>query len=361
MEIVQTHQEYNPRGIYFGESPDPQARAFVQGQEQSIRSNEQRFHEFITTAPNLNDTYEEELASVHDMFAAAGLDIAPIIVLDQENFVAALTTANETTSDFAGAYFGGYALVCEHPDTGVRELLGKDLVLGNAIHEAAHSTARSEAKTIISSKVTPGLGKVVLNRVVSSNVHLGFVKPRREDMEIVSDGNYWEESFADLTRVRFLGELGREPKADDEEIVDDRLKVKYAGRGVDAPLPKDGDEMITVPVRFAQCTAKIEGQDASILLSAPNGIAAYGLDLLDKEVPGLYETVQASRGDHTKQRDVIQMIDSVKPGLYRELRVLPYSIEGFRQGVIKIGEAIRDRRVQSQPANEQEAPAPKLL
>ena len=96
----------------------------------------------------------------------------------------------------------------------------------------------------------------------------------------------------------------------------------------------DQPNVISFPAEFT-ASAK-----ATLIARNASNFAAYGLELLDNRVPGLYDDLLASRQDPTKQRDAIRKIESIRPGLYRELRELEYTTEDFLHGLKLVIEAL---------------------
>jgi hypothetical protein len=344
MEKVQIHHESN--GIYADHHPDPAAQKITEQIFVGLERDGQAFQDFVDAAPNLNEEYEPILAKIKERFTEDGLDISPIAILDHEHYeeagrvLSGRSTAQGTAGIGDAGYSSGRVVVDDDPGLNIKEVYGANRALGAVIHEAAHSTAQ-ERRDIVSSKVIEqALGSTgVRDRVFSALGDVGgFGKVQHKEGRLDLVGNFWEEAFADLTRVRYSTELGIEPRLQRDVASSPPEKLTYISDSADPAKAPAGSTVL--PERFA---AAIQddgiGDGLEIAVSTPS-FAAYGLELLDTQVPGLFKEMQASRNDSTRQRGVIKMINNVRPGLYRELRDLPYTTEGFRKGLEAIQSAL---------------------
>jgi hypothetical protein len=233
----------------------------------------------------------------------------------------------------------GRVVVREHPDPQVGEFYGADFVLGLMLHEAAHSTAGEPKNIVITAAGANAIGGY--GYITPDNLVSGFRKyeTQRQNARIRPVGNFLEEGFADLTRVRLLQRAGREPKIDG---IVEGPEVWLLGS--DAAPPEDDADLgrITMPARFAAAIAILDdGWVASYDVSA--NFAAYGLELLDQHTPGLFEQMQAARREPHRYAEVIKAINSIEPGLYKELRKIAYTREGFKGGLRLIETAVARR------------------
>ena len=330
-----------------GPSPTPDDYEYVENRVESSTQRKETFLRYVDTAPNHNAEYQEVIDFVDSQFAQDGLEIAPIVILDRDNFEQACEISGRPVGEKNyGRYATGRSLIQDEPKPGIKEEFGDDYTVGIALHESAHSTALETGDIVTSKVVTEkAVGSTALEATryfqhISGTS--GFNKYKWEDSKVRAIGNYWEEAFCDLTRVRYLERIDREPKADGEEKVFAERGIRYAGEGVKAPIIDKENDLVTVPMKFSLCTNSEEGSELNVLFSQP-GIAAYGLELLDGQVPGLFEAMQSSRKEPGKQREVIKMINNVQPGLYKKLRDLPYSDKGFEEGLRTIVQALGPR------------------
>lgn len=350
---------YEPVGpyegnIYFDEHPDPAAREMTDQMHQEHETQVREFQDFVDTAPNVNEKYTSELDIVTEAFASDNLEIAPVVVLANEEFEQARELAGSENSpeEPYGFYWFGRAIVKE-PDPATQQTYGNDYVLGKALHEAAHSTAYTAElpdSLVVSRNVdvtdtaaqSDGV-RSYSRQPLGVDMLGGFAKYKLElDGTIRHEGHFMEEAFADLMRVRALERLGREPRADGLRGAA-KKGILHLGRDGKISAREIPGETVVLPVKFAN-GIKVEGnswQEASF--STP-GIAAYGLELLDKQAPGLFDQMSAARSAPKAYAEAIKMIDDIKPGLYRELRKLTYTAEDFTQGLELIQGAVAEKK-----------------
>lgn len=269
-------------------------------------------------------------------FARMGLSIAPTLILEAENFVKALEIAGQPLASVAYYQFGRN-IICDREILNAGAKISRDEMLSLILHETAHSTAELTKLTAVGRMI----GGTALNPIRRLDIYdqkNTFNKHYFTEAGSRNYGSFLEEGFADLTRVKVRTRLGREVSADDANLAVDEFGVRYLGRNLESQVLSYQQDLPAIPIRFGSSVTF--GQRGSVELSCYNSsIAGYGLELLDKMVPDLYETMIESRTDPSKQRDFIRMINSVQPGLYRELQLLGYATADFRQGVVRIIEA----------------------
>lgn len=322
-----------------GEYPDPAMQATIETQSE-LRDKKRDISKTIfqetVDSSNLNNNYHDALALTEKYFANEGLEIAPLRVVDRDTLQRAYKAAGQSDSgQEEGRSVNGRALIVDNPELG--KLFGDDFVLGIALHEAAHSTNGSDEKLIHIVRQHnngAGLGGIAINERSFGKADL------RKGTEYKVTGDFWEEAFADLTRVRALRALGRvhdlTGNSKPFEPVEGITMVTVPnGTSVDQP------NVISFPAEFTLC-AKTLGDDNWSVKGASD-YAAYALELLDNHTPGLYEDLKAARTNPTRQKDAIQKIESVRPGLYRELRDLEYNVHDFVLGLTTVLEALAER------------------
>lgn len=317
-----------------GEHPDPAIQSAAEFQFQAIdKKREASKSNFQVTVDlsNFNDRYSDSLGLVEKYFADQGLKISPLRVISRETLQRAYSVAGQSDdSTEQGRSINNRALVIENQEMG--EIFGDDFVLGIALHEAAHSTS-GEDEALIRTVKEEG------NRIKIGGIAIGIHSLGKADLRTGAErnivGDFWEEAFADLTRVRALRALGRTHDLDGET----RPFETEAGvmmKGV--PNESADDDDIILPAEFALLSRSIPGKNE--IVTTPSNFAAYALELLDKHRPGLYDDLKEARTDAKKQRDAIQKIESIRPGLYRELRDLEYNEKDFVRGLVSTLEAI---------------------
>jgi len=329
--------------IIVGEHPDVALQAKIQAQGEILESKSDRSEAYFMAtvdSSNLNESYTDALALTEKYFADEGLEIAPLRVISRDSQQQAYKIAGISDSDSKereGEYTCGRALVIENKKK--YELFGDDFVLGTALHEAAHSTSGNDEKFI--RIVRERERKASLDLIATDERNLWKVVLGREAENRVT-GDFWEEAFADLTRVRALRTLGRvhdiESNLWPSEQEVEGVTIVIVPNGTKVNLP----DTISFPAEFADVAKTVDGIDG-VGRSAPN-YAAYALELLDGHIPGLYEDLKAARTNPTRQRDAIQKIESLRPGLYRELRDLEYNDKDFIRGLATVLDALETQK-----------------
>lgn len=324
--------------VIVGEYPDAAMQATIEAQSEVKDSRRDRSKAFQATVDisNLNDTYSDALALTEKYFANEGLEIAPLRVIKRDTLQRAYNVAGQSDGgEEEGRSVNGRALIIENIEMG--ELFGDDFVLGIALHEAAHSTSGNDEKLIRT--VRERDRRVSLGGIAISERSFGKADLRRET-EYKVTGDFWEEAFADLTRVRALRALGR---AHDIQGATNPFTTEggVVVKGVPNESNHDDHDSITLPAEFALLSRSLP--DKNQIVTSPPNFAAYALELLDTHTPGLYEDLKAARANPTRQRDAIQKIESLRPGLYRELRDLEYNEKDFVRGLTSVLEALEEQ------------------
>jgi hypothetical protein len=76
----------------------------------------------------------------------------------------------------------------------------------------------------------------------------------------------------------------------------------------------------------------------------PTGaLAGYAIGLLADEEPALHDALVASRGSIGGLRDVAKILNSIQPGLYKDLRKLQYNKDDFSAGLKLVKDALKSR------------------
>lgn len=334
MAIKEVH--YKPDGIYLDHHPDPRVSGWVDEAYTRMDAHLQHFLTTLESTPNLNEKYAAEIAAVHSLYASKGLEISPITVLDPGHF-ATINALLGNSTESGGFNAMGQIVLREYdePDSP----LAATYILGNALHESAHSTA-AQRRSLVATEYDPALGKTdiyPMRNDYTNNLHK-FYFTSGEGYNYL--GIFPEEAFADLSRVRGLQQLGRNICANNSWIALHDFGIRYINEDVAHIVGPAEDGTLDIPVRFTYFFAVNEDGTYEFDSNDP-GVAAYGLELLDQHLPGLFEQMEQARKDPTLQRIIIRRIESIRPGLYPDLRSLRYNIDDFKQGVRWIQDAIQ--------------------
>lgn len=290
---------------------------------------------------NLNHRHKDALDNTNQYFARIGLPIAPIRVIGRDTLHRAYKVAgesmNSTIGDAEGRNVHDRALVIENAE--MIDFLGEDITLGIMLHEAAHSTGNGERRSLRT--VTEGeRRRTHLARAVIELGSWGRIDARKNAKNTIT-GDFFEEAFADLTRVRALRALDKVHDLDGATSVFGEHKsaqMKMVPNSDDTVY--DG-EVIHIPAEFAMGSRSVDGKNWRV--SASPNFAAYALELLDRRVPGLYDDFIGARQDPKQQAAVIRKIESVRPGLYKDLRDLEYSEADFQMGLKLVVDALENK------------------
>lgn len=333
--------------VILGRNPDI---GFDPVESQRIKglAKAEAFQKVIDTENN-NEAYAEDIALIEGYFASKGLQIDPLRIVTPATVDKAYRAAgNDPTHQVSEAegrhVYGRSYIVDKEYDP---KLYGKNIMLGLGLHEAAHSlTGKTTDITITRQEQS-------INSLGDPHVitHLGGVANARafgkadlrKDAPRALTGDFWLEAFADLTRVRALRELERSNHMSGHpKVVDygNGLVVHVLSANSIAPLVSPETDGIAMPAEFALIARTQVPTMRNVTGTSAANFAAYGLDLLDQAQPGLYDTMLAGIYDPRAQAEFIRNVEAVKPGLYRELGMLPYSDEGFTTGLLAIGAAL---------------------
>lgn len=348
METTNIH--FDQRAIHLDQHPHPSVEAAVRETAQEIEEHTLAYQGFIDNKPNLNEKHEEELRYVRETFSELGIEVAPIYVLDSESFQEAIrqatklrgeTSPNDESSHGFFAY--GRIVVQEYDDPDIQSAFGDKLVVGTALHEAAHSGITRSNEAIVTQAVieqdlaTGGLKKFY--ELKPQGGISGFRKlSARRGEKVRLEGDFIEEGFADSFRVRKMADRDQETYIGDRKIIID--DIRYVGEYAELTDAEKEDGFLNVPAKYGEIKITDPWTDAALIMDNDAGLAAYGIDMLDSHMPGLFDKMIESRRNPALQAEVIAMINDIQPGLYTKLRKLAYTPEDFQEGVRIIQGAI---------------------
>jgi hypothetical protein len=156
-------------------------------------------------------------------------------------------------------------------------------------------------------------------------------------------GTYWEESAAELYALR-----NTPTDALSHDGLTGNVSTDFASG---APLPRlvnpgsiypnfaRTTNSLRMPLDFV--TSSKQRRDGFYVESAISSIGAYGLHLLSKRLPGLYDDIILTRSTPGALDRVKSVINSVKPGLYeRQAAREALSGDDFNAALYEIEEAL---------------------
>lgn len=321
------------RGLHLGgRNMDSAARDTVSALLETRRVRLENLQRLIDTAPNFNEQYAEGLASVQQYFAERGLEIAPVVVLGDEDFDQAQIILSGDADSGTTGFFAGTHLIVRELSNEAKELLGpkvsNQFIMGTTAHEGTHSVKSQPYIGVRNNRgrVWPMVGQTGLHKM-----------DLRDDNRGVQ-GSFFEEGCADYVRVQFLTSIDQTPRMDGHAI--EHNDVTYVGRGLPLTMPGMRTFDLEIPAAYARAATVLDNGRPIIAPGDP-GIAGYGVELIDSVVPGFAQTLLEGKTNPAKQAEAIKMINSLDPNLYRQLRSLPYAGGAFVRGLRMIGDAVK--------------------
>ncbi len=223
------------------------------------------------------------------------------------------------------------------------------LIVGrNVAHELAHSAVdrNLQGLTVVSKEVGENQGGTFAGGYYwqqSFYAHDGHqkVQVRKEvvpnsekSLEFTELGSFFAEGWAEEVGIRFAEQHSRVPE--DVEAVAAQEGESAAVRYLQPQLDEDGDLVVTAP---AMAALGLDLLEAARLIVRPDGYSIFAL-------------LTAMRHEDTNaaaQKEFIQTLNTIQPGLYQQLRQLKYNGDEFMRGVQLIDAALA--KVEDLPAH----------
>ncbi len=318
-----------------GEHPDPAAREALDRHRRAIAKELGEIDEALEAAETHNDDYASELSHVRQVLTrdfGERVGAAPMYILGEDDF------SKIDGSKIRGLDKAGRIIVCEY--TNRRMLFGKRPVVSTLLHEGAHERA-GDRRMLSTSYTEPGIhlpwrGVIkydTRHAAVNELTHLE-VDPKHG---FVKRGAYFEEGFVESYAIRatneILGSIAVICPPFTFTLASDGKNLVGFSDGVTASPPHydKGNDCLYVPWRYAYAVGADE--DRNIFINPQDTpIAAYGIDLLDTQLPGLYSEMARSHTDPALREYIKERVDGIEKGLHKRLASLPYSYTGLREG-----------------------------
>jgi len=327
------------------EHPDPGVRDAVLAEKtvQSLIDSQVRI--FAEEVPTLNDRYPEEIAAIHAKLAADfGLapGDAPILLLDKSYYEVATSFAGHE-GDALGMYVSGHVIVSA--DDELVTAYGPQYIRRVGYHEAGHAAVSDQQFTLATRPAVAG-DKNIIHGTTGDYVLIGDFSGGYGELDMqatgrgMQRGDFWTEGIVDSNSIRGMVADGLAAEVlDVEEAVPltGTRRVHLTGLESRAVVARDGQP--NLPWKYATGVQMHDGSVGGITFSSP-AMAAYAIDRLDREVPGLFDTMRRGLQDESLRPVVRAMVDSIRPGLYDEQARQPYSPAGFHRGLMNVIEAL---------------------
>jgi len=354
--IPHSSVHHTEQGILLNQPhPDPDTQARLEYDLLQIASEGPRFDYIATETPTLNEQYRSEVATIEqqlkrDFGEKMGHFTTHVLAEAEFETLAQLRYDGDPVESTQGFAYRGHIIL--RADEQMLQDFGSPYLIGVGLHEGSHIATMGEEHTFITTRQVPSevpmesSGDPELSGELELNVLHGYGKNRRSDDFA---HQFWGEALADSYRVRALGELGMQWKIDASLSMKNPVAghtIDFTNSSAEADLAhKYEPGHIYLPLKYAVGVTYNEEMGTARVKALSPAFGAYGLDLLDAYVPGLYEDLKNASHSPDAERSFIRKVESVQPGLYPALRNLPYTDEGFIQGLVTIRQAL-DLRAQ---------------
>lgn len=183
------------------------------------------------------------------------------------------------------------------------------------IHEFAHSTAGQGKSILVSTPSTLHLRTIPFREMQKAKMDM-----RSPSLDEGSQGYFFEEAFAEGAAARWR-------------------ETQPGYQTTKGTVCVDGHVM---PLQYA--SVDLRDSDGEQNYYSYSAFCAYAMELMSEHTGvDLFDlTCQMRKADDiaTPQRQFIRAVNSIKPGLYRQLRTLEYGREDFSQGLRLVKDAI---------------------
>jgi hypothetical protein len=220
-----------------------------------------------------------------------------------------------------GVYFGELDLIFVNRSKCCEEKNGAVVAEGIYVHEQAHASNGYTSCAIVEGRV--------------EQARIGFFVGDK----LKNQGAFFEEGWADFVRAKYM-----------EKYMSNKTKRVLFGKNSDITSVNLNKTMVRMSAeemelklngffplansRRCQLAAKYfyvaNDNGISNDVPAPSG---FGIELLCKKNPELFDLLTQARGDVSKLREVPKIINKMSPGLYLRLRQLECTEEDFIKGL----------------------------
>jgi hypothetical protein len=140
----------------------------------------------------------------------------------------------------------------------------------------------------------------------------GFGLPNNDQTGSYSSwGMFFEEGFVEMLSGEYKARFSTEKE---KQVQFDMFDLPE-GFSTDAieDMVDFADEELPLPIKYSYL------EDEESFVTSPSSAAAFGVELLCRKSPELYETMIAARSDLDSLRKIPVLIEKIKPGLYGKL------------------------------------------
>jgi hypothetical protein len=296
-----------------GESPHESVNDFVHSLLEKDRIDETKARRAISEATDLNDKFSDVLEEVYANRTEEGL---PIKILSQETYkeLGDNHPLLESHTTAAGYNAWGYEVVREPSDSEV-EVWGHKLLQFLIHHEDNHSNTKQGTNTIYTFHTAGSNNELSTVSIPVRSFADGFSITERDGTgKRIDKGHMFEEGYAELKALMAVNDFDDIDHSPHFGILPNGA-LEYVENNADT-----SNYSCVMPTAFLQ--AKV---DDFATYSHDYSSAAYSLYQLDLQRPGIIDNLSKAHKDPRHFDKVIEDIESIRPGLFRELYELPRS------------------------------------
>lgn len=186
-----------------------------------------------------------------------------------------------------------------------------------AVHEKAHETSFATRK-VWAIQMPRGSDDYTTSIQAEVGLRKSKIERKTGDIDSTAIGSFFEEAFAEETATRWREEAIEQHKQNGHILLPTRLGFN-------------------LPLRYFNYSLDASYPGGIMADSSFPAIAAHGLEILSKySGMDFYQMIVESRHPETEvaaKRRLIQSINAIAPDLYKKLRDVPYTEEGFKEGL----------------------------
>jgi hypothetical protein len=326
------------RGVH----PDPQVQSRVANLRRSLALHAVFDHARFAELPTVNHEYDPQITEVRQKMTddfGEQTGNAPIKLLTSKVY-------DETTVPGTDAVVESGHIIARANRSDLK-MYGPRPVLKSVLHEAAHLAADGEHEIVTFVRDPAAKDKTGLSSSARYSVkevpEYGFYEPVLNDSGGMTIGGYFiEEGFAESYARRAAEQMGLGVTAVGTQLFDgsEGVRIGLADETQHLPHYDPVEERVYLPWEYSKGVHRLQESGKPHAEINPSALPAYAIDLLDQQLPGLFDTMKASRNDKEALAHVKEQINGVEPGLYDTLARLPYAAIGFQRGLIKVEQAL---------------------
>lgn len=218
-----------------------------------------------------------------------------------------------------------------------------------ALHEGAHSARRKETCILSVAPPKPGERTEEYYRALPDRITVTItgglteydaMKRARDQSSLL-----WEEAFAQSYALRTADEMGvdRTQPIDSGVWKPPGTPYRTIVTAADRPPFDPATQTIYIPWHYTNGAYLVEGKAPWPVMN-DTAIPAYALDLLDNEIPGLFEEMKRAHVDADRLPEIHAAVEDFAPGLYKYAVKKPGSAEASHRHLLRVVRAIEMAR-----------------